>query len=528
MSDGEDPKKAYSEAQLREALRLLPENASKEEFAAAVAKAKRNEELIGSMGATILQAKKLGKTTFVFDLYGVHEFPRIEIKNVQQSRDYLYGNVKAWMLDTNGRVRGFTDRPLVVRPRINFTSQRGLDDLAKSLRIVDDRDWSIPVAEIASILVDAMENSGEHTVIQQLGEQSRGWNYLLQGFVPAETVSCIMAHGGHGKTMTADLTAVALASGTVLGPFKPLVKGPVLIVDYEQRWQFHAARISRICDAIGIEVPDNIHHFKPSTRIMDCLQEIVEIVEKEGVVWTVVDSIAFAAGGDINSPEAGITATNALKEIPGAVTFLAHVSRADREPQRGKGPPRESAPIGSSFFWNGATVIYELKETAQQSLEDSKNYVLMNPKANVGTKWRKPMGWSLKFDDPGGPISVAAEVVTGDRPGGESLPMPTRIQDYLKHRGRASAKEVALGLGMMGPGGVKRAAELLAQMHGRGVLYKWGEGPDAQYALLAKELEPPAKVDPDAPKCRCGEPVAAYGPEGEPLCARHGSEQVAG
>lgn len=473
----------------------------------------------------------------------------IELRHVQHASQYVYGDLRVYTAFEWWRAQREEDyqpRPILARPRVNLTSSRTLNELARDLTAVSDADWKLFLEELCILVLDQFEAGGTLSTVGDAVESKAEVDYLFEGlpgrvgFVPDKTLSCLMAHGGQGKTMAADLMTVAMITGQPVGPFNPKRAGPVLVADWELTRDIHDIRISRICASLGLNVPKGMfYHFKPLNQPIDrVIDTIIEIVMTEGIRWVWVDSIGPAAAGELNSSEVATRAINALKEIPVGTTFLAHLSKAQVRSYQGRpGAAPQASPIGSQFFWNGATAIYELKRSDQLAADGGQLYTLSNEKANLGERWQRPLGWKLWFESNSGPITCSAEQITGMSPGGESMPLQQRIADFLKANGRTTPGEIALALGLTTKGQKDRVLQVCEQMAARGYMEKWGAGEHAEFAIADDAGAMPSRVketpqaafptaaaipvDDDTPRCFCGEVLAAYLEDGTPVCEDH-------
>lgn len=483
----------------------------------------------------------------------------IEIRHVRHAGQYVYGDVRIYAMREwrafSADPEGFTPHPLLARPSLNLTSSRTIKETAKAIAEIDGRSdiatalelWNRFFEELCILVLDQFEAGGTLSTVGDAAESHADVDYLFEGLpgrvglVPDKTLSCIMAHGGQGKTMMADLMTVAMITGQPVGPFNPKRAGPVLVCDWELTRDIHDIRVSRICDALGLNVPKGMfHHYKPLNQPLDrVIDTIIETVMLEGIKWVWIDSIGPAAAGELNSSEVATRAINCLKEIPVGTTFLAHLSKQQVRSYQGQPQQQtQASPIGSQFFWNGATAIYELKQSEQLAADGGNLYTLANVKANLGEKWQRPLGYKLWFEPKGGAITCSAETITGTSPGGEAMPLQERIRDFLQANGKSKPAEIALALALTTPGQKGRVLSMCEQMAARGLFEKWDNGDRAEFALAEggqgampkKVKETPqaafptvvaAPVDDDTPRCFCDAVVAAYLPDGTPVCSQH-------
>ena len=461
-----------------------------------------------------LRYRRRGESTMEF--IWVAKALGLALKNLKQDDGHTYADLHAFQ----GKTR------LLVRPRANVTSDRSIPGLAKSLAGAagTEVEWRTFLDSIVAILVDELDQKGTVTWLQPLPRQQLAQPMLFADFVPLGLLSGLVAHGGTGKSITGLLMMLAVTTGVQVGPFRPLRQGVCLYADWENQWELHARRLTRICDGLDVEFPlGRIIHYQPRGRLVNAEAELVDLAIENNVILTVFDSIAFAAGGNLNDAETATTAVNVLKHIPGTKIMIAHVSKAAVE-NGAKGPSN------SVFFWNGPQAVYDLSAT-EPDPEGAIVLTISQSKANVGARLRRPLGVRVSFedDDQGGPIRPLEYRVQGHLLGGETMSERQRILDLLESRnGEPIAAETMAEILYEQPdkARVDSVRTVLRRLRVQGVV-DLQEGPKKAilWALVQPGGQEPSAVQDDE---RCGicraTPIVAYSEFGDPRCVKHKPE----
>jgi len=114
-------------------------------------------------------------------------------------------------------------------------------------------------------------------------------------------------------------------------------------------------------------------------------------VDRLKVGLIIVDSIGFAAAGDINDADTATQMYNALRAMNLTALALHHVNKAAAERTEGA-----VKPFGAAYFWNGARNAWELRSTATES---QLRLSLWHRKDNDGGRLGQPLGWQFDFDN---------------------------------------------------------------------------------------------------------------------------------
>lgn len=433
----------------------------------------------------------------------------IALRNLRREDGHVYADVHCYV----GKAR------ILVRPKANITSDRSIVGLAKSLLEADPKhDWRVFLDSIIVILVDEMDERGEVTMLRPLEDNELPQPMLFEAFVPRGLVSGLVAHGGTGKSLTAIMMALAVATGRQVGPFKPLVQGRVLYADWENEWDLHARRLTRICKGLDIPFPTGqiVHYRARNAKLTSAESEMTEIAYEHEVVLTLLDSIGFAAGGNLNDSDVATSSINALKAIPGTKVMIAHLNKAAVEGTQSR------SPSGNTFFWNGPQAVYDL-HASEPDVDGAIVFTIYQNKANVGARLKRPLGVRVTFEDDthGGPITPYPYEVKGYLVGGEGMSERQRILDYLSYVTQpVTADDIAAALyDDPDKSRIDSVTATLRRLRQQGLVEDEGgtrgvKGAKQQWRLFRAQNDFVCRY--------CGKPATGYTQHGIEVCDEHG------
>mgnify|MGYP001577401799 CR=1 FL=1 len=150
--------------------------------------------------------------------------------------------------------------------------------------------------------------------------------FILEDFIPTDAAVLMSGTAKVSyKTWLAFLMCQAVASGKTLYGIEPKVSGPVLIIEQEgprkqtrNRWKFlenGQGGVSITGLPIYFAHREGLQLDKP-----EHLQKLVNFVKQEGVVLTVIDTLAKSHNGDENS----------TRDVSNAMTHIDTIRKANR------------------------------------------------------------------------------------------------------------------------------------------------------------------------------------------------------
>lgn len=374
--------------------------------------------------------------------------------------------------NSDGRVTGEIlikneTKTLYPQTQINFSADRTRNALIKSLAGLHSKhDWQGIIDQL-SYHVQEKSREGEPIVELWTHADVKPPQYLVYPLVIANQPNVLFGPPESGKTQMAMILCVIMNLPWVGNPLN--LKAPdksyhPLWLDYEADRDTTQWNFKRIVHGAGL--PD---FFLPYRRcrmpLADDVAQIANHMDKVKADCVVIDSIAKAAGGDLDKGESPTRFFTAIDQLNCTSIILAHTSK-------GGGDGRKSI-YGSVFFEAYARSIWELKASREG---DTLKIGLWDNKANFRGKL-DPMAFSLDYDDDR--ILINVEDIKNVDDFVKSLSTSSRILDNLKDNSK-SPKELKEILSDVST--ATFYAEL-ARMVKKNKLVKMGLGKDLKYGL---------------------------------------------
>jgi hypothetical protein len=251
--------------------------------------------------------------------------------------------------------------------------------------------------------------------------------YMAPPLVLEDAPSVIFGDGGTCKTYLALRLAVSIALGAdFLG--QAVRQAPVLFVDYEASETAIKRRLLRILGGLGLEWGE--FPFVYWRAIGRSLPEMVPALQRKvrqaAVGLVVVDSAAYAAGGEPEKADSAIRYFNALAALEVPSLSLAHVGKDGKD----------EWPFGSIFWHNGPRLTWNTKATREDGNEVT-HLGLFNRKGNED-RLHRPIGVRLEFS--GDAVTFSREELLAGI--SDRANLGQRIRAELR-RGAQSVKQLA-------------------------------------------------------------------------------------
>ncbi len=318
--------------------------------------------------------------------------------------------------------------------RTTLTSSQSKNTLIKDLkRRVDDINWDNLVDEtVFLVLAKHREGvpSGPLSDYVDTGEDQ----YLVSPLLLADEISLLFGDGGTAKSYIALAIAMTMASGREIIPgLTPWTVARPMYLDWEtnKRTQWH--RAWRLARGAGMDELPEIEYRRCINRLDDEKYAIKRTMIEKDINLLVVDSVSYAAGGDLNEQAVADTVIQPLRWLNATTLCIAHVKK---DSDQGKA-------FGSVFWHNGPRSTFELKN--QRTVGESRiNVGVFQRKANDDTL-AKPFGLSLSFSPNGSNESALFEqIAIEDNPDlAKNLPLPEQIKALLLRRSPLSIPVIA-------------------------------------------------------------------------------------
>lgn len=329
--------------------------------------------------------------------------------------------------------------------RINLLSASARAALQRELtnqfgKEVCEGGWTKMCSVAWARVLDAYHQA-DRTVPLTFRGQMPARRYTIEELVPEGQVSMLYAPPASTKSFL----SVALALSVVVGnDFCGLttIQQPVIYCDWECGEEDTSFRLTRLLLGLGLDpeiLPGlPLHYWRGGgVPLADQADSIRRFAEREGCGMVIVDSIGYAAGGDLFDPAAAMRFFGALDRIRLTTLCVGQVPAADKEKL-----------YGNQFWEYGPHGrIWLLKRQSEEESDDVD--VALECKKTSNGRWPGKLSFHVHFDGDTGPVrlwrqdygSVAAFVEDAD--------MGERIWRLLE-RGALKEHEITAALGVDG------------------------------------------------------------------------------
>lgn len=275
---------------------------------------------------------------------------------------------------------------LVDEGRVNLESNRSRAEHAKECEMQGPQQFADPETPWRSIVTaicvltlrkhrqgEPARRMSEHTPSKALSY--RVWPFLFDGHP-----NLVYGDGGTGKSLLADylVTLVANGNSTNTNGQKgfEVASGPSLILDWESDADDLWWRLQGLHRGVNLEgLSPEIYHRYCARPLLDDLEEIQAMVVEHNIDLVVVDSAAYAVGGDPQNEAQVIPFFNALRTLKCTSLIIGHVPKDN---------PSKN-PFGSVFWRNGARSMWRVAHQ-QDTGAHGFSMALFHSKTNLSEK----------------------------------------------------------------------------------------------------------------------------------------------
>lgn len=259
----------------------------------------------------------------------------------------------------------------------NFSSVRARQDRAKLLGIRaasnGKLDWYAYLEDFCQRILMA-EREGDPAVdLRTVTRPAPDDDFYLDGLVlPRRHPSILFGDGGTGKSYIALWTAGRLvAQGYTVALF-----------DWELDSENHRDRLERL-----FPVMPKVLYARCEAPITQELDRLRKVVTDHKVDYAIYDSIAFACNGRPEDAEIAGQYFRAVRSIGCGSLHIAHINKSEDSDKK---------PFGSSFWYNGARMIWYAQAAERADEHDPLRVGLFNRKCNLGSL-KAPVSFTLTF-----------------------------------------------------------------------------------------------------------------------------------
>lgn len=268
--------------------------------------------------------------------------------------------------------------------------------------------------------------------------------YLVKPLLIKGLPTVIFGDGKTGKSTMSQLVALLALSGQSKLGFetngKPI---NVLYADYEQTEDTFGYGWACLSNGLGLE--QEIHYVRCSSPLADMVTKIKGEIAQKRIDLLIIDSLAYACGGNINEAETANRFWLALKSLPVTTLIIAHTAKDN---MNGK----QKTIYGSVFFHNMARSIWQM-EGKQEIDEDKIDCCLTHIASNFSKKF-KSMYFHITFNGDKTDIETRE---AGDTQFADRVPLWQQIKEVLgiNANNPMSEDEIAAALGLDNSGSVR-------------------------------------------------------------------------
>lgn len=346
---------------------------------------------------------------------------------------------------------------------INIAKNFGRNDLIKTLTArIKDIDWSIVVDQIC---LGSLERIRKGELVDDIDTQQevQAPEYLIYPFIPKDQPTIFYGDSGTGKSYL----VLYLAMSTIINkqdcPGGIQSKGKItpLILDWETSRDEVAWRLHLLTKGNG-NVDLHLKYRRCAMPLVDDLEQIQETIREVKANFIIMDSLALACGGELNSAEPVIKFYAACRKLKTTILIVAHI---------GKGTGSTGAGVyGSAFFKHYARSVWEINSNWQDNVT---NIGIVHKKVN-NSSLHAPVALKLVFNKDENDRLTEVKVTQGQElPGDISSENSDKIIDVLREKGPLTSKEI------FNLTAIKSLATTLTRMKTEGTLinglpgYKW-------------------------------------------------------
>lgn len=360
---------------------------------------------------------------------------RVELSYVDASSK---GDVSAYMtwqrLRPNGRwveIEG-SGKCLLTGPQARTTTAKAMRE-----RHGDMADWQ-RLVEMTSVRLVRALREGQPPKKWSAREGSKPIkpvSYLVDTFIPQGVTTVAHSDPQKGKSVWAQALCASIASGVPFAnQYEVRRSGPVLYLDWETDWDRFERRMSLVLNGMGLpqDAPLPIIYRRMKGSLVERLGQIKRLVDDEGVIFIVIDSLMWATADDPNNPERAIAVMETARDLDSTVLALAHQSKGVRVQGRQAAP---ATIFGSVFYEAAARQVWHLDS---QDIDTGKLMTLRHMKANDSRRVQHPIGLALEFE-PDAAVFRPHAVQSSTRGGG----LAAAILKLLNDGSQATADHIA-------------------------------------------------------------------------------------
>jgi hypothetical protein len=317
--------------------------------------------------------------------------------------------------------------------QLNLSSLQGRDRLAKRLKtLYQAPNWDLVLEHLCTCGLNEFRRGEPTTYLDGTTAQTVE-EFILNPLLYARHPTLLYGPGDSGKSFFCLYCACLLSVGGSQNGLA-CVDWPVLYLDWELAREDMDSRLALLKAGHPEFRTVRLAYKRPVAPLMDCLDDIRAALLSTGAKILILDSLALAAGGELERAETAIRFNQALRQLGVPSLIVGHTAKN----------AEEKTIYGSVFFFNLARSVFEIKKT-QEEESGVFTFGLYHRKCNLGRR-KAPLGFRMAIAD--GRCCVTPADLSEDPELCKALPITQQLTAALKSGQAQTATHLSLETGV--------------------------------------------------------------------------------
>ncbi len=355
--------------------------------------------------------------------------------HLRDKSDGLMAELAIHRLEDDLEPNGYLAAPTL----INLLGPQTVTNLARRMSPrFRDVPWDTLLETVIARTINAYRVGEPLIDLEDVEPSSARREYRLTKLLPQNEISMIYADGGEGKSLCALYIAFALRTGATL-PSGVSARDSMTEVgyfDWEANQDEHHRRLNSFKLGAGIPIKTRGIYYQRCYRpLVEETTRLQQETARRKLGLVIIDSVGYAAHGDIMSPAVATEMGRALQRFDTTVLLVHHMSKEAAKQERGR-----VDPFGTVYWRNSVRNAWELR--AHQAPDGLLQMALFHRKDNNG-KLQGPIGWAFDWDEERNstkilPFDVGNDEAMSGRAGSRYI-----LRGALRRLGQGTVSELA-------------------------------------------------------------------------------------
>lgn len=285
---------------------------------------------------------------------------------------------------------------------VTLTSADSCTRFANKLKKkVPEIPWEDVLEQFTVVAIKAHREGAPEIEISEdlLPDRSEEKKWIIKPILEPNNVTIVYGPGSVGKSMFCLYLAVLIKEGISTEGLEVDGKLNVLYLDWETSMEEITDRVRMIRKGLGLPRGQKGIFYKPMVfGISRSVRELREIIKERDIGLVVLDSMGYAAAGDLESSTSARELHSALRYLGVSALCIHHISKDSMSRNS------VSRPFGSIYYENMARHTFELKKEQEEDQSFLEIGMYDRKSNNVGKI--SPIGWEISFDNAGDATSA--------------------------------------------------------------------------------------------------------------------------